>query len=118
MLSGLLLLQARSGTRETERKYTMSQYIFDNAEPQAVRRFDNLARIHDAHTIRFLEATGIAEGWRCLEVGGGGGSIARWMAEHVGTTGQVLVTDIDPRHLASLSSLSYSNLEVQRHDIG
>jgi SAM-dependent methyltransferase len=46
-------------------------------------------------------------------VGGGGGGVARWMAETVGTMGSVLCTDIDPRHIAPSGM---PNLHVVRHD--
>ena len=52
-------------------------------------------------------------GWRCLEVGGGGGSIARWLCQQVGAQGQVVATDIDTRFL---DELDLPNLEVLRHD--
>src|SRR5262249_1431069 len=57
---------------------------------------------------------GIEKGWHCLEVGGGGGSIASWMCERVGGKGRVLATDIEPRFLRTLC---FNNLEVRRHDI-
>ena len=55
-----------------------------------------------------------AAGWRCLEVGGGSGSIANWLADRVGDTGSVVVTDIDPRFL---NRSPRRNVEVRRHDI-
>jgi ubiquinone/menaquinone biosynthesis C-methylase UbiE len=95
----------------------MSNYIFDNAAPQAGQRFSSLETLHDPWTIRHLEATGIASGWRCWEVGGGGGSIASWLAERCGPGGHVLVTDIDPRFLAKSIALDRHNIEIQCHDI-
>ncbi|MDB4910456.1 MAG: methyltransferase protein [Gemmatimonadetes bacterium] len=89
-------------------------YALDNASAEARARFPALADAFDAGTQRHLAAVGVGPGWRCLEVGGGGGSIARWLAERVGPTGHVLVTDIDPRHLR------FPNLpevEVRVHDI-
>jgi ubiquinone/menaquinone biosynthesis C-methylase UbiE len=97
----------------------MSNYVFDNASPQASQRFASLETIYDPWTIRHLEAVGIGPGWRCWEVGAGGGSIARWLAERCGPTGHVLVTDIDPRYLVeSAALLDRAPLEIQRHDIG
>jgi len=61
-----------------------------------------------------LEQLGIEQGWSCLEVGGGGGSIASWLCERVGDQGHVLATDIEPRFL---QALAYRNLQVCRHDI-
>jgi SAM-dependent methyltransferase len=96
----------------------MARYIFDNAAQQAGQRFASLEAMYDPWTIRHLEATGLEPGWRCLEVGAGGGSIAAWLAERVGPAGHVLVTDIDPRYLAALAAEERPNVEVQRHDIG
>ena len=96
----------------------MSRYIFDNAAPQAGQRFASLETLYDPGTIRALATTGVGPGWRCLEIGGGGGSIAAWLADRVGTTGHVLVTDIDPHFLAALAALDRPNIEVRQHDIG
>ena len=90
-----------------------SPYLLDNAEAIAARRMDALARLFDPATHRALDAVGIAPGWHCLEVGGGGGGVARWMAGRVGISGSVLCTDLDPRHIAP-SGLA--NLHVLRHD--
>jgi SAM-dependent methyltransferase len=89
-------------------------YTLDNAGREASARFDALAAMYDPGTIRHLEERGVSSGWHCLEVGGGGGSIAAWLSARVGPTGRVLVTDIDPRFL---ESLHVPNLEVRRHDI-
>ena len=95
----------------------MTQYVFDNARQEAARRFDALAELYDPITTRHLEALGVQEGWRCLEVGGGSGSVAAWLARRVGPSGRVVVTDINPRHLVSLSDLGRAGLEVRQHDI-
>ncbi|MDQ6907521.1 MAG: SAM-dependent methyltransferase, partial [Chloroflexota bacterium] len=90
----------------------MSGYIFDNAAEQpTAQRFASLETLYDPRTIRFLEATGVGSGWHCLEVGGGSGSIATWLADRVGDTGHVLVTDIDPRFLVTLAKAGRLNVE-------
>ena len=49
----------------------------------------------DPATTRCLIAIGVTQGWRCLDVGAGGGSVARWLAERVGPDGSVVaVTSI------------------------
>jgi SAM-dependent methyltransferase len=90
------------------------RYLFDNAAIQAETRFDERSGLYDGNTIRHIEQRGIAEGWSCLEVGAGGGSIAAWLCHRVGGMGRVLATDINPR---CLHALSFPNLEVLRHDI-
>ena len=91
-----------------------STYLLHNSGEEAPARFAALSALFDPGTIRHLRDRGVAPGWRCLEVGGGSGSIASWLADRVGPTGHVLVTDIDPRFL---ESLQLPNLEVRRHDI-
>ncbi len=50
-------------------------------------------------------------------MGGGGGSVARWLAERVGPAGRVLCTDLDTRIIEQGSAAAGGNLEVRRHDI-
>jgi len=94
-----------------------SIYLLDNASEKAGARMDVLARLYDAPTQRALERSGISAGWHCLEVGGGGGSVARWMAQRVGPTGRVLCTDINTRIIESSRASAPANLEVTCHDI-
>lgn len=49
----------------------------------------------DPPTIRHLETIGVSQGWKCLEVGAGAGSIAQWLSNRVGPTGKAVATDID-----------------------
>ena len=89
-------------------------YVFDNAGAQAGARFSAVGALFDPGTIRHLTELGVAEGWHCLEVGAGGGSIATWLCDRVGAAGHVVATDIDPRFL---DDADRPNLEVRRHDI-
>src|ERR1700737_4409193 len=91
-----------------------SPYVLDNAAREAADRFPALSATFDQGTIRHLQDLGVGPGWDCLEVGGGGGSIAAWLAQRVGPGGHVLVTDIDPRFL---ESLHLPNTEISRHNI-
>lgn len=94
----------------------MSNYLFDNAaEAAAGQRMVALSALHDVATKAVIERLGIAPGWRCLEVGGGNGSIGGWLAGRVGPGGHVLVTDIDPRFM--VSDQTPANLEVRTHDV-
>jgi SAM-dependent methyltransferase len=89
-------------------------YVFDNGAPQARARLAALAEVHDEGTIRQLLARGVGGGWKCLEIGGGLGTITRWLSDRVGAHGYVLTTDIDARFLATIGR---GNVEVRRHDI-
>lgn len=95
----------------------MSTYIFDNAAPQTGQRFSSLESLFDAWSFQHLATTGVDEGWRCLELGAGGGSIAGWLAERVGTSGYVLATDIDTRYLSSQPVAHFAHVDVRSHNI-
>jgi SAM-dependent methyltransferase len=92
----------------------MTAYTFDNAATAERDRLTALETVFDPGTRRHLRERGLREGWHCLEVGGGGGSITRWLAETVGVRGSVLVTDLNTRFL---DELARPNLTVRRHDI-
>ena len=96
-------------------KAVHSDYKLANRGKETPIRFAALAAIYDPQTIRHLEAVGVACGWRCLEVGAGSGTIAKWLANRVGPTGYVLATDVDTRFLEPLRG---PNLDVRPHDIG
>ena len=89
-------------------------YIFDNSDEREGERLAGIQAIFDPGTFRHLTDLGVATGWRCLEVGAGAGSVARWLCEQVGEKGSVLATDIDTTLLADLD---LPNLEVRRHDL-
>ncbi len=78
-----------------------------------LQRLRLLERRADPITVERLRAVGIAPGWRCLEVGAGAGSVARWLAEAVGPSGRVTATDLDTRHLDAMPP----GVEIRRHDI-
>jgi SAM-dependent methyltransferase len=44
-----------------------------------------------------LDRLGLAAGWRCVDVGAGGGDVSVALAEVVGRTGRVYAVDSDPR---------------------
>jgi SAM-dependent methyltransferase len=92
-----------------------SRYVFDNAvTAETGLRFSGLEATFDPSTIGYLTGVGVTGGWVCWEIGAGGGSIARWLAERVGPAGSVRATDIDPRFIPP-SQLGH--LEVARHDV-
>ncbi|QNP76132.1 class I SAM-dependent methyltransferase [Streptomyces roseirectus] len=93
----------------------MSPYLFDNSAPQGADRFAALEAAYDAVSRRQLELTGLAAGWRCLEVGGGGGSLGSWLGERVGPGGEVTVTDLDLRW--AVRGERPDQVRLMRHDI-
>lgn len=89
-------------------------YTLSNAYEREAERLAQMQRTYGPGTARAIEACGIAPGWRCLEVGGGTGAVATWLAEQVGPTGAVVATDVDTRWL---DALGLPNVEVRRHDL-
>lgn len=89
-------------------------YAFDHGWEQERQRLAALEAACDPWTIHNLEALGVETGWRCLEVGGGGGSIAAWLCRRVGPSGRVVATDVETRFLEAVET---DNLEVRRHDV-
>lgn len=81
---------------------------------EAPRRFAALSALFDPGTVRHLLQCGVGAGWRCLEVGGGGGSVADWLADRVQPDGEVVVTDVDTRFL---DGIIRPGLTVRQHDI-
>jgi SAM-dependent methyltransferase len=91
------------------------RYLFSaTKDEEELNRLALQASIYDPVTIRHLEAIGAVEGWKCLEVGAGAGSIAQWLSKRVGPSGTIVATDIDLRFLNRISA---PNLEACRHDI-
>jgi SAM-dependent methyltransferase len=95
---------------QAEGKYFADHAAFE-AENERLRLVEAYG---DPATMRHIEAIGVLPGWRCLEVGGGRGSVARMLAERVGPSESIVVTDINLRFLDSVKA---SNLEVRQHDI-
>jgi SAM-dependent methyltransferase len=93
---------------------TNDTYLFSQAWEQERARLVGLAAQFDRVTVRHLTDLGVGAGWRCLEVGAGEGSIARWLSAAVGPTGRVVATDIDTRFLDHLSG---TRVEVARLDV-
>jgi SAM-dependent methyltransferase len=91
-----------------------STYVLADADDdRELTRLRHLEAVADPLTIQRLNATAVGPGWRCLEIGAGAGSIARWLGEAVGPSGSVVACDINPRYLSG----ARPNVEVRRHDV-
>jgi ubiquinone/menaquinone biosynthesis C-methylase UbiE len=93
---------------------TGTAYAFDTADVDECVRLEAQTSLWDPFTFRRLDEVGVRPGWRCLEVGAGTGSVARWLLGRVGTDGHVVATDLEPKWFGSLAG---PNCEVRRHDI-
>ena len=86
--------------------------VLSHAVPTEEARLRILERTLDPPTIALLERIGVDSDWRCLELGGGAGSVARWLARRC-SLGQVTATDVDTRFLDRTRE---ANLTVLNHD--
>lgn len=77
------------------------------------RRLATLEALCDPLSTAMLDGVGLARDWRCLEIGAGRGSIARWLAARC-PRGSVTATDVDVRHLTGPRP---PNLHVLWHDV-
>ena len=93
---------------------TVKPYILDDASAVEYQRLDLMSKILDPWTRGYLRAVGVGEGWHCLELGGGNGSIAEWLAAKVGSSGSVTAIDINP---VLLELAPAQNLSVQQMDV-
>ena len=88
-------------------------YLFEHYWEHERERLAAIER-GDLTTVECLTSIGVAEGWNCLEVGAGAGSIARWLCQRVGPGGRVVATDLEVKFLEETVA---ENLEIRRHDI-
>lgn len=103
-------------TADPRRAETEGRYLFPHSWEGEGDRLAAITRAFDPVTRRQLLARGLTDGWRCLEIGAGTGSIARWLSETVGPKGRVLATDLS-LSLMEAQGLEAGNLELRRHDI-
>lgn len=75
----------------------MESYGFDASWSDERRRLALIERCYDPITTSRLAQLGVGAGWRCLDVGAGGGSISRWLRDQVGPGGEVVAIDLDTR---------------------
>jgi SAM-dependent methyltransferase len=94
----------------------MPEYMLRQAgaEESERARLNLLEQACDPYTAGQFDAIGVSEGWRCLDVGAGGGTATRLLAERVGESGSVLSVDLDTRLLEPIAS---DRVEVRRHDL-
>ena len=98
----------------------MSDYVFPHSVPREDERLTLMSEMLDPYMRFRLTQLGVKPGWKCLEVAAGNGSISDWLAETVGPSGHVVVSDIDTRLLdkRARSNLEVRKLDVTRDDLG
>ncbi|WP_102143520.1 class I SAM-dependent methyltransferase [Mycobacterium hubeiense] len=87
------------------------EYVYDQSFAEERARLAGMESLWDPGTQALLAELGVGPDWKCLEVGAGGGSMVRWMADRGAT---VLAVDIDTRFVEPLAS---ERIEVRQIDI-
>lgn len=107
---------------ETEHDLARSEgsyFARSSGHDRELERLGLLEEMCDPATIRRLERIGVREGWSCLEVAAGRGSIAAWLGDRVGSRGQVLAVDINTRFLGHLSApVEVKTVNLLTDDLG
>src|SRR5271163_2508100 len=93
---------------------SMHPYILDNASTAEYQRLDLMSKILDPRTRASLASLGLREGWHCLELGGGNGSMTEWLCEKVGASGTVTSVDLNPKLIKLIPA---QNLMVRQADL-
>ncbi|GAB3468686.1 class I SAM-dependent methyltransferase [Actinophytocola sediminis] len=91
---------------------TTPRYLLDTGSELGHIHMNYLEQMLDPATVACLDEVGVEPGWRCLDLGAGGGSITWWLAERTGPSGTVVSVDLDTDHLEERPGV-----EVHRHDI-
>lgn len=90
-------------------------YVFATTqEKQEWQRLTAIEREFDPSTRCILEELGVREGWACLEIGPGAGSIVNYLCNRVGKQGHVVAVDVNPRFVENIEA---PNLKVLCTDI-
>jgi 2-polyprenyl-3-methyl-5-hydroxy-6-metoxy-1,4-benzoquinol methylase len=96
---------------------SVTEYGFDPSWSDERRRLELIERCYDPATTSRLDQLGVRPGWRCLDVGAGGGSIARWLRDRVGAAGSVVAVDLDTRFFENEPGIESRQLDVLTDDV-
>jgi SAM-dependent methyltransferase len=88
-----------------------SETLFGHTIPTERHRLRLVEDVFDPITVPVLSGRGLAPAWRCLELGAGAGSIARWMVRQ---GARVIATDTDTTFLDHPDD---GKLQVVRHNV-
>jgi SAM-dependent methyltransferase len=86
-------------------------YVYDQEWKEERERLAGIERLWDPGSRALLERLGVSSGWRCLEVGAGGGSMVEWLADRAES---VVATDVSTRFL---EAIDLPNVEVRELDV-
>ncbi len=111
MSTGVTPPQQTTGERWEWTQDRYGEGMFSHEIGTERQRLGLLESVLDGHTRARFTALGLKAGDEVLEVGGGAGSVARWLA---GQGARVTATDLDTRFLDDLTEVG---VRVLRHDM-
>ena len=91
-----------------------NEYVLSKDWSGERERLSLLEASVDGFSVAAIRAAGFSRGCRCLELGAGSGSMARWFVQESGDPALVTATDIDPR---LLQPLAHEGIRVLEHDV-
>jgi SAM-dependent methyltransferase len=92
----------------------MGEYTLPHELAGERQRLALMSELLDPVELAHIERLGVSQGWRCLELGSGNGSISQALAERVAPTGHVVASDIDVSYIKDLEGPC---LEIRKIDI-
>jgi SAM-dependent methyltransferase len=92
----------------------MGEYILPHRLPGEQQRLALMSELLDPLELSYLTRLGVGEGWRCLELGCGNGTISKALAERVAPSGCAVASDIDISYMADMQAPC---LEMRRINI-
>ena len=92
----------------------MPAYVWQHELKGEPERLRMMSDVLDPASRGHLERIGVVEGWRCLEIGAGNGSLSQWLAKRVGPAGKVIASDIN---VDLMRGIATDNLDVRRFDV-
>jgi SAM-dependent methyltransferase len=98
----------------TSETATRDGYVLDTAWHAERQRLESITRLYDPPTVEICQQLGVTNGWRCLDVGAGTGSLASSLTSLVAPSGRVVALDIDTRFLEPIAS---QHLQVVQADV-
>ncbi|NGO81833.1 class I SAM-dependent methyltransferase [Streptomyces sp. YC504] len=97
---------------DTTHPVQAARYLFDSDTDLGAQQLVLLEELLDEPTFRFLDTLPLAPGGRALDLGAGGGSVARRLASRTGPGGEVVAVDLATDHLPETDGIT-----LHRHDV-
>ena len=91
----------------------MSEYLLEkNSQSidKELARLQLIEAVADSNSIKHLKSTGIKEGWNCLELGAGSGSILKWMGGQTKESGNAVGIDRNTNYIKQYTQPPYTIL--------